>query len=62
MVLSGVYSKPAPDDERLAFLDEIFKRGETFWDTADEYGDSEDLLGKWFSSNPEKRKLNKYLE
>jgi len=24
--------------------------------TADEYGDSEDLLGKWFAANPDKRK------
>jgi aryl-alcohol dehydrogenase-like predicted oxidoreductase len=31
-------------------------RGECFWDTADKYGDSEDLLGQWFAANPEKRK------
>ncbi|RFU28500.1 hypothetical protein B7463_g7843, partial [Scytalidium lignicola] len=56
MSLSGVYALPRPDDERLAFLDEAHKKGETFWDTADEYGDSEDLLGKWFAANPDKRK------
>jgi hypothetical protein len=33
MGLSGVYGDPAPDKERLAFLDEVYKRGEIFWDT-----------------------------
>ncbi|KAK3683038.1 hypothetical protein LTR37_020620 [Vermiconidia calcicola] len=55
MVLSGMYSTPAPDADRLAFLDEAYKQGARFWDTADEYNDSEDLLGKWFAANPEKR-------
>ncbi|KAL2156726.1 hypothetical protein VTH82DRAFT_1471 [Thermothelomyces myriococcoides] len=44
-----------PESERLAFLDKAYEMGETFWDTADVYGDSEDLLGKWFTANPEKR-------
>lgn len=55
MGVSGIYGLPAPDNERLSFLDEAYKRRETFWDTADEYADSEDLLGKWFAANPEKR-------
>ncbi|KAK3725962.1 hypothetical protein LTR37_000110 [Vermiconidia calcicola] len=55
MVLSGMYSTPAPTADRLAFLDEAYKQGARFWDTADEYNDSEDLLGKWFAANPEKR-------
>jgi len=33
MGISGVYGIPAPDHERLAFLDEAYKMGETFWDT-----------------------------
>ncbi|KAH8681968.1 aldo-keto reductase [Xylariales sp. PMI_506] len=56
MGASSTYGLPEPDDVRLAFLDDAYKAGEIFWDTADEYGDSEDLLGKWFTSNPEKRK------
>lgn len=28
-------------------LDMAHARGCTFWDTADAYGDSEDLIGKW---------------
>ena len=31
--LSGSYGLPGPDTERLAFLDEVYKRGEIFWDT-----------------------------
>ena len=30
---SGTYGVPALDVERLAFLDEVYKKGETFWDT-----------------------------
>ena len=31
--LSGSYGLPGPDKERLAFLDEVYKTGEVFWDT-----------------------------
>ena len=47
MGLSIFYGKNLPDDQRLAFLDHVFKSGETFWDSSDVYGDSEDLLGQW---------------
>ncbi|KAJ5578242.1 Aldo/keto reductase [Penicillium hispanicum] len=56
MGASGQYGNSLSNEEKLAFLDEAYKRGERFWDTADKYGDSEDILGKWFASNPEKRK------
>ena len=46
MGLSAFYGKPRSDEERLAFLDHIYAAGETHWDSADAYGDSEDLLGK----------------
>jgi len=55
MGLSAFYGKPKPDEERLKFLDHIFEAGERNWDTADMYGDNEDLLGKWFKANPGKR-------
>lgn len=29
------------------FLDAVYAKGCTFWDTADAYADSEDLIGKW---------------
>ncbi|KAK0642815.1 Aldo-keto reductase yakc (NADP(+)) [Lasiodiplodia hormozganensis] len=48
MGLSIELGEPAPDEERFKFLDRALELGETFWDTANVYGDSEDLLGKWF--------------
>lgn len=33
MGVSGIWGVPGPDAERLAFLDELYKNGETFWDT-----------------------------
>ena len=55
MGLSAFYGKPKPDEERFAVLDKIYADGELFWDTADMYQDSEDLLGNWFKRNPGKR-------
>ncbi|KAK5095215.1 hypothetical protein LTR24_003182 [Lithohypha guttulata] len=45
MGLSAFYGKPKPDEERYDVLDHIYKSGELFWDSADMYADSEDLLG-----------------
>ena len=50
-----MYGSPRNDAERLAFLDAAYRSGEHFWDSADVYGDSEDLLGRWLSANPDKR-------
>lgn len=55
MGLSAFYGTTKPDSERLALLDEAYAIGERFWDSADMYGDNEDLLGKWFKANPDKR-------
>jgi aryl-alcohol dehydrogenase-like predicted oxidoreductase len=55
MGLSAFYGTPDPDSTRLAVLDRAYALGETFWDSADIYGDSEDLVGKWFAANPGKR-------
>ncbi|KAI0072149.1 Aldo/keto reductase [Panus rudis PR-1116 ss-1] len=48
MGIAAFYGPVKPDEERLKFLDELYALGGTFWDTADVYGDSEDLIGKWF--------------
>lgn len=45
MGLSAFYGAPKPDAERFAILDKLYEDGELFWDSADIYGDSEDLLG-----------------
>lgn len=48
MGLSAFYGKPESDEERLKLLDKAYDLGEHFWDSADVYMDSEDLIGKWF--------------
>ncbi|EMC97208.1 hypothetical protein BAUCODRAFT_121708 [Baudoinia panamericana UAMH 10762] len=55
MGLSAFYGAPKPDEERFKVLDKCYDEGELFWDSADMYMDSEDLLGKWFKANPGKR-------
>ncbi|EFX02213.1 aldo-keto reductase [Grosmannia clavigera kw1407] len=52
MGLSAFYGSMGDEAERFAFLDHLYASGERFWDTADMYGDSEDLLGRWFKKNP----------
>ena len=36
------------DEVRFALLDRAYDLGVRFWDSADMYGDSEELVGKWF--------------
>jgi len=48
MGLSAFYGKPESDEERFKVLDRAYELGETNWDSADVYMDSEDLIGKWF--------------
>ncbi|GAB7342181.1 hypothetical protein MBLNU457_g0435t1 [Dothideomycetes sp. NU457] len=55
MGLSAFYGEKKPDEQRMAMLDKLYQDGELFWDSADMYADSEDLLGKWFKANPGKR-------
>jgi aryl-alcohol dehydrogenase-like predicted oxidoreductase len=55
MGLSMAYGAVGPDEERLAVLDRAWELGCTNWDSADLYGDSEELLGKWFARHPERR-------
>ena len=56
MSLGHSYGHAGDDETRLAFLDNLWEMGETFWDDADIYGDSEELVGKWFTLHPERRK------
>jgi aryl-alcohol dehydrogenase-like predicted oxidoreductase len=48
MGISVAYGATEPDEERFKVLDAVYANGCTFWDTADVYADSEDVLGKWF--------------
>ncbi|KAJ3573319.1 hypothetical protein NP233_g2515 [Leucocoprinus birnbaumii] len=57
MGLSTWYGKVESDEERLKFLDTAFEGGWTNWDTADIYGDSEDLVGKWLKRTGNRDKI-----
>jgi aryl-alcohol dehydrogenase-like predicted oxidoreductase len=49
MGLSAFYGTPQSDEDRFAVLDRAYEMGALNWDSADMYGDNEDLLGKWFA-------------
>ncbi|KAG6908481.1 hypothetical protein DXG01_004484 [Tephrocybe rancida] len=48
MSMGAAYGK-VDEEEAFITLTHAADRGMTFWDTADIYGDSEKLLGRWFS-------------
>ncbi|KAJ7660154.1 NADP-dependent oxidoreductase domain-containing protein [Mycena polygramma] len=48
MGISTFYGAVESDEERFKVLDAAHAAGCTFWDTANIYGDSEELIGKWF--------------
>ncbi|KAK6859408.1 hypothetical protein PG995_003044 [Apiospora arundinis] len=49
------YGATDSDETRLKLLDRAWELGCTNWDTADIYGDSEDVVGKWLKLHPERR-------
>jgi aryl-alcohol dehydrogenase-like predicted oxidoreductase len=57
MGLSAYYAPAAPDEERLKFLDYVYNSGILSWDTSDVYGDSENLLGKWFTKTGKRSEI-----
>ncbi|KAF7799798.1 hypothetical protein EIP86_011040 [Pleurotus ostreatoroseus] len=48
MGIAAFYGAILPDEERFQVLDALYENGCKFWDTADVYGDSEELIGRWF--------------
>ena len=54
--MSAFYGAPASDEERFKLLDRVIELGSTYIDSADIYGDNEELLGKYFKKNPGQRK------
>lgn len=48
MSIGGIYGSAGSLEEKLAFLDHAHAVGQRFWDTADLYRDSEDIVGEWF--------------
>ncbi|KAF2644123.1 putative aldo-keto reductase [Massarina eburnea CBS 473.64] len=57
MGLSSFYGTPPSDEERLQFLGRAYELGCTHWDSAALYGDSEELLGKWFERTGKRDKI-----
>ncbi|KAI0792040.1 NADP-dependent oxidoreductase domain-containing protein [Abortiporus biennis] len=57
MGLSAYYGTPPPDEERFKLLDTIYDRGCLNWDTADIYGDNEDLIGEWFKKTGKRNEI-----
>jgi aryl-alcohol dehydrogenase-like predicted oxidoreductase len=55
MGLSAGRGNHGSDEERFKILDRAIELGCNFFDSADMYGDSEDLLGKYFKKYPEQR-------
>jgi aryl-alcohol dehydrogenase-like predicted oxidoreductase len=48
MSIGGAYGQQDTIESKLKVLDRAHEIGETFWDTADVYSDSEEIIGKWF--------------
>ncbi|RYP67110.1 hypothetical protein DL771_007435 [Monosporascus sp. 5C6A] len=57
MGMSMFYGKAPSDEERFAVLDRAVELGATNWDTSDFYGDSEELLGKWFKRTGKRNQI-----
>lgn len=57
MGLSAYYGAIDDDETRFKFLDRAYELGATLWDTADIYGDSEELLGKWFKRTGKREEI-----
>ncbi|CAF3387670.1 unnamed protein product, partial [Rotaria sp. Silwood2] len=55
MGLSAFYGSIGSDEERFKVLDRVIELGSTYIDSADIYGDSEELLGKYFKKYPHQR-------
>ncbi|PPQ72780.1 hypothetical protein CVT24_012806 [Panaeolus cyanescens] len=57
MGLSAFYGDIEADEERFKVLDAAVEMGCTNWDSADIYGDNEDLVGKWFKRTGKRNEI-----
>ena len=44
-----IYGPLKDNETRSKVFDRLYELGCTNWDTADGYGDSEDMIGQWFT-------------
>lgn len=51
------YGVPTPDEERFKLLDRVYELGCVHWDSAALYGDSEELLGRWFQRTGKRKEV-----
>lgn len=47
MSIGGIYGAASSVEDGVAFLDHAHATGQRFWDTADLYLSSEDIVGEW---------------
>ncbi|KAI9062200.1 Aldo/keto reductase [Trametes sanguinea] len=57
MGIAAFYGPRLPDEERLKILDAVYESGCRNWDTADMYGDSEVLIGKWLKKTGKRSEI-----
>jgi len=58
MGIGGVaYGQAGTDEERFKLLDRLVELGCVNWDTSSSYGDSEELIGKWFAKTGNRSKI-----
>ncbi|KDQ12091.1 hypothetical protein BOTBODRAFT_134983 [Botryobasidium botryosum FD-172 SS1] len=58
MGIGGVaYGSAGSDDESFKVFDRLLELGCTHWDTANVYGGSEDIIGKWFKRTGNRSKI-----
>lgn len=51
----SIGNAPLNDEERFKVFDRAIELGSTYFDSADIYGDSEELLGRYFKKYPQQR-------
>jgi len=47
----------ASTEDKVKLLDRAWEIGERFWDTADVYADSEDVIGTWFKKSGKRSEI-----
>jgi aryl-alcohol dehydrogenase-like predicted oxidoreductase len=57
MGISTWYGEIESDEDRLKVLDAAYAEGCNHWDSADVYGDSELLIGKWFAKTGKRKEI-----
>jgi aryl-alcohol dehydrogenase-like predicted oxidoreductase len=56
-IADSLYGYTESEEEQLKVLDDVYERGCTFWDSADVYSGSEELIGKWFKRTGKRNEI-----